>query len=213
MGLESLLTSASKHQDNVLPTNNGKQRSSDNSFRRGIDKLVNSIERRVDRQVSPAPARAGDASLAYTAKSRHSLGTRAMKHNEATKLQLPQTQVGSVAPGLKTKLHLYVPAFPSSDAYKVQLLLSHLRIPYETRSLSDSAAPPETRMPEFPTRNDHERSPTIILDGGTALAGSNAILFYLAQGTQYLPHDRLQRSQVLQWLFFEQYLHELCVAL
>lgn len=34
----------------------------------------------------------------------------------------------------------------------------------------------------------------------------------MAEGTQYLPEDRLQRAQVLQWLFFEQYSHEPFIA-
>jgi glutathione S-transferase len=54
--------------------------------------------------------------------------------------------------------------------------------------------------------------PTIVLDDGRALAESNAILCYFAEGTPYLPSDRFQRAQVLQWLFFEQYSHEPNIA-
>ena len=51
-----------------------------------------------------------------------------------------------------------------------------------------------------------------MLDDGRALAESNAILFYFAEGTPYLPDDRYERAQVLQWLFFEQYSHEPNIA-
>jgi glutathione S-transferase len=44
------------------------------------------------------------------------------------------------------------------------------------------------------------------------LAESDAILFYLAEGTPLLPESRLERAQVLQWLFFEQYSHEPFIA-
>jgi len=41
---------------------------------------------------------------------------------------------------------------------------------------------------------------------------SNAILYFLSQGTRFFPSDRLSQSQVLQWLFFEQYSHEPYIA-
>lgn len=109
-------------------------------------------------------------------------------------------------------MHLYDSTIPSGNAYKVQLLLSHLKQPYETTSLNILTTPSETRTAEFLALNPNGRIPTLVLDNGTALAESNAILFYLAEGTRYLPEDRLQRARVLQWLFFEQYSHEPHVA-
>ncbi len=47
---------------------------------------------------------------------------------------------------------------------------------------------------------------------GQFLAESNAILFYLSEGTEFLPTHRFLRAQVLQWLFFEQYSHEPNIA-
>src|SRR5262249_56601574 len=70
----------------------------------------------------------------------------------------------------------------------------------------------ETRTPEFLAKNPNGRIPTLELDDGTHLAESDAILFYLAEGTPLLPIDRLGRAQVLQWMFFEQYSHEPFVA-
>jgi glutathione S-transferase len=54
--------------------------------------------------------------------------------------------------------------------------------------------------------------PTLVLDDGRPLAESNAILCYLADGTDYVPEDSYERAQVLQWLFFEQYSHEPFIA-
>jgi glutathione S-transferase len=56
------------------------------------------------------------------------------------------------------------------------------------------------------------RVPTLVLDDGRSLAESNAIIFYFAEGTDYLPEDRYERGKVLQWLFFEQYSHEPHIA-
>jgi glutathione S-transferase len=52
----------------------------------------------------------------------------------------------------------------------------------------------------------------LVLDDGRALAESDAIISYLAEGTEYLPADRFERAQVLQWMFFEQYSHEPQIA-
>jgi glutathione S-transferase len=56
------------------------------------------------------------------------------------------------------------------------------------------------------------RVPTLVLDDGRPLAESDAILVYFAEGTEYLPEDRYERAQVLQWMFFEQYSHEPNIA-
>ncbi len=56
------------------------------------------------------------------------------------------------------------------------------------------------------------RVPTLVLDDGRSLGESDAIMFYFADGTPYLPDDRFERAQVLQWLFFEQYSHEPYIA-
>ena len=56
------------------------------------------------------------------------------------------------------------------------------------------------------------RVPTLVLDDGRPLAESNAILWYFADGTSYVPDDRYERAQVLQWQFFEQYDHEPNIA-
>ncbi|HJO71546.1 MAG TPA: hypothetical protein QGG32_01655 [Rhodospirillales bacterium] len=50
------------------------------------------------------------------------------------------------------------------------------------------------------------------LDNGRRLSESGGILFYLSEGTPFLPDDRLARAEVLQWMFFEQYSHEPYVA-
>src|SRR5437870_11500383 len=56
------------------------------------------------------------------------------------------------------------------------------------------------------------RVPTLVLDDGRPLAESGAILWYLGEGTRFVPADRYERAQVLQWMFFEQYDHEPAIA-
>jgi glutathione S-transferase len=54
--------------------------------------------------------------------------------------------------------------------------------------------------------------PTLVLDDGRPLAESGAILWYFGEGTRFVPDDRYERAQVLQWMFFEQYEHEPAIA-
>ena len=91
----------------------------------------------------------------------------------------------------------------SGNCYKVRLLLARLGIEYERRELSvfDRSDRPQV----LGDLNPAQRVPTLVLDDGNALAESGAILWYLADGTEYLPSDGLERAQVLQWMFFEQY--------
>ncbi|MDH3913109.1 MAG: glutathione S-transferase family protein [Rhodospirillales bacterium] len=98
----------------------------------------------------------------------------------------------------------------SGNGYKVRLLLNQLAIPFELIELDIIKG--ETRTPEFLARNPNGKIPVLELEDGTHLAESDAILFYLAEGTPFLPDDRLGRAQVLQWMFFEQYSHEPSVA-
>jgi glutathione S-transferase len=98
----------------------------------------------------------------------------------------------------------------SGNGYKVRLLLHQLDTPYQRIELDITRG--QTRTPEFLARNRNGRIPLLELEDGTALAESNAIQFYLAEGTPLLPAGRLERAQVLQWMFFEQYSHEPYIA-
>ncbi len=98
----------------------------------------------------------------------------------------------------------------SGNGYKVRLLLAQLGQPFGWTNLdTDHGA---TRTPEFLARNPNGRIPTLRLEDGTFLAESDAILWYLGEGTRFVPEGRTARAQVLQWMFFEQYSHEPYVA-
>jgi len=98
----------------------------------------------------------------------------------------------------------------SGNCYKIRLLLGHLDRSYEWVDVDVTAR--ETRTPAFLEKNPNGRVPVLELDDGTCLAESNAILWYLARGTDFLPERPLDQALVLQWLFFEQYSHEPYIA-
>jgi len=104
----------------------------------------------------------------------------------------------------------------SGNAYKVRLLLTQLGIPFERIEYDiDHGA---TRTPEFlRDKNANGRIPVLELEDGRCLPESNAILWYLAEGTPFLPGarddgGRWLRAQALQWMCFEQYSHEPNIA-
>ena len=98
----------------------------------------------------------------------------------------------------------------SGNCYKVRLLLAHLGLSFETWDMS--VVERSDRAEVLGGLNPALRVPTLVLDDGRALPESNAILWYLGDGTVYVPDDRFERAQVLQWQFFEQYDHEPSIA-
>ena len=98
----------------------------------------------------------------------------------------------------------------SGNCYKVRLLFAQLGIAYERRELSviDRSNRPDV----LGGMNPALRVPTLVLDDGRTLGESNAITWYFADGTEYVPSDPFERAQVLQWMFFEQYDHEPNIA-
>lgn len=107
-------------------------------------------------------------------------------------------------------MHTLYDYLDSGNGYKVRLVLSLLDIPYRRVELDIDRG--ETRTPQFLAKNANGRIPTLELDDGGVLAESNAIMFFLATDSAYLPDDPWLRAQVLQWMFFEQYSHEPAVA-
>ena len=77
---------------------------------------------------------------------------------------------------------------PSGNGYKVRLLLAQLAIPFELVQLDIVKG--ETRTPEFLAKNPNGRIPLLEVEPGKFLPESNAILFYLSEGTPFLPADK-----------------------
>ena len=98
----------------------------------------------------------------------------------------------------------------SGNCYKVRLLLGHLGIPYERRTMD--VADRSNRPEVLSGLNPSLRVPTLVLDDGRSLGESGAILWYFGEGTRFVPDDPYDRARVLQWMFFEQYDHEPNVA-
>jgi len=90
----------------------------------------------------------------------------------------------------------------SGNCFKVRLLLGMLDLEYERVPIDIFAG--DTLTCEYAMINPLRETPVLELDSGERITQSNAILWYLADGTSWLPAGRLERAQVAQWLSFEQ---------
>ena len=98
----------------------------------------------------------------------------------------------------------------SGNCYKVKLLLHQLEKPYQWIDID--ILKQESRTPEFLAKNPNGKIPVLEYADGQYLFESNAIMYFLSNGTDFLPNNTLECAQVLQWLFFEQYSHEPNIA-
>ena len=98
----------------------------------------------------------------------------------------------------------------SGNCYKIQLLCAEMGVEYDWEEVDILEG--ETRTPQFLAMNSNGRIPLLALPDGRYLAESNAILYYLAHGSEYFAGDVYSRAAILQWMFFEQYSHEPYIA-
>ena len=98
----------------------------------------------------------------------------------------------------------------SGNCYKVKLALAQLGLPHAWKEVDTTKG--ETRTAAYLAMNPNGQVPLLQMEDGGFLPESNAILWYLAEGTPLAPADRASRARALQWMFFEQYSHEPYVA-
>lgn len=105
------------------------------------------------------------------------------------------------------KLYDYL---PSGNSYKVRLILSYLGLSYTHVPIDIIKG--ESREAAFLAKNPAGQIPFLELADGRTIAESNAILYFLAEGTPYWPKNVYDQAKVMQWMFFEQYKHEPSIA-
>ena len=98
----------------------------------------------------------------------------------------------------------------SGNCYKLQLACANLGIDYDWQEVDVMRG--ETRNDEFLAMNPNGKVPVARLPDGRYLSESNAILYYLAEGTPLAGSNAFERANILRWMFFEQYSHEPYIA-
>ena len=98
----------------------------------------------------------------------------------------------------------------SGNCLKVKWVCDRLAKPYHWIEIDTQKG--DSRTPEFLALNGAGQVPTVVLDDGRALAQSNAIIRYLAAGSDLMPVDPFDAAKMDEWLFWEQYSHEPYIA-
>ena len=98
----------------------------------------------------------------------------------------------------------------SGNCYKAYLLANLLDLDFNWANIDIMAGQAQTE--EFKHKNPNAKIPLLELDDGRFISESNAIINYLADGTEFLPDDRYLKAKVQEWQFFEQYSHEPFIA-
>ncbi len=98
----------------------------------------------------------------------------------------------------------------SGNCYKIKLLCELLSIEHDWIHVDILKG--ETRTEEFLALNFAGQIPLLLLGDGRTLSESNAILNYLAHGSEWLSEDPYQLALIQKWQFFEQYSHEPYIA-
>ncbi|WP_084398176.1 glutathione S-transferase family protein [Henriciella aquimarina] len=98
----------------------------------------------------------------------------------------------------------------SGNCQKVKWVVEQLDIPHEWVEVDILKG--ETRTDDFLAINPFGQVPVIQLDDGRTLAQSNAIISWLAEGSDLVPDDTFERAKMLEWMFWEQYSHETAIA-
>ena len=98
----------------------------------------------------------------------------------------------------------------SGNCLKVKWVCDHLALPYDWISVDTLKG--ETRTTEFLKLNSGGQVPTVVFDDGRVLAQSNAIIRYLARGSDLIPKDDFAAAKMDEWMFWEQNTHEPYVA-
>jgi glutathione S-transferase len=99
----------------------------------------------------------------------------------------------------------------SGNCLKVKWVCDRLSLPYTWIAIEILKG--ESRTPQFLKLNAAGQVPVIEFDDGRTLAQSNAIIRYLARGSEFIPDDAFAAAKMDEWLFWEQYSHEPYIAI
>ena len=98
----------------------------------------------------------------------------------------------------------------SGNCQKVKATAEFLGLAYDWIAIDIMMG--ESRTAEFLRVNPAGQIPVVVFDDGRTLAQSNAIVRYLARGSSLIPDDPFDCAKADEWMFWEQYSHEPCVA-
>ncbi|MEE2526225.1 glutathione S-transferase family protein [Hyphobacterium sp. HN65] len=108
-----------------------------------------------------------------------------------------------------SKITLYG-ASTSGNCLKTRWIADKMGIAYDWVEMDVFAG--DTRTDEYLAINPAGQVPCMVRVDGRILAQSNAIMLYLAEGSDLIPADAFDRAKMMEWMFWEQYSHEPAIA-
>lgn len=98
----------------------------------------------------------------------------------------------------------------SGNCLKVKYVADYLGLDYEWVDIDIVAG--GSRTPEILAKNSAGQVPFVEFEDGRVLSQSNAIIQFLAEGSELVPEDPFDRAKMMEWMFWEQYSHETAIA-
>jgi glutathione S-transferase len=98
----------------------------------------------------------------------------------------------------------------SGNVYKAQLILARVGADYRRVDVAQTRNEP--RDPRFLAVNPMGKVPVVLREDGHVISESGAILFHFAGSSDLWSKDRDTTTEILRWMFFEQYSHEPALA-
>ncbi len=98
----------------------------------------------------------------------------------------------------------------SGNVHKVQMILARRGLPFRRVDVRQDRGQP--RDPRFLALNAMGKVPALLFEDGDMISDSGALLFHFGHGTPLWPDGARQQTEVLRWMFFEQYSHEPSLA-
>lgn len=90
----------------------------------------------------------------------------------------------------------------SGNCFKPWLVMQQLGQDFDLKLIDVLKG--EQKSPEYLNINPLGVVPYLETKPGQGVGESNAMLWYLAEGSHLIPADRAERAEALQWMFFEQ---------
>ena len=90
----------------------------------------------------------------------------------------------------------------SGNCFKPWLIMQQLSISFDLELIDVLAG--AQKSPDYLAVNPNGVVPYLITNDGQGIGESNAMLWYLAEGTHLMPGTAAARAEALQWMFFEQ---------
>lgn len=90
----------------------------------------------------------------------------------------------------------------SGNCFKPWLAMHQLGDPFELVLIDVLKG--EQKSPEYLAISPLGVVPHLLTDTGHGIGESNAMLWYLAEGSHLMPSTREERAEALQWMYFEQ---------